>query len=123
MARFAIPPMNWEEALVAYPMPIQTIPPNLSAVVRAALPEATESDQGAKMMGHAQYWMTNKQDVRAMISPDDHHVKLYIRHVTADPTGALKVEGTGKNARQVKLRDGPAGDIRNLLRAVVAARG
>ncbi len=77
------------------------------------------------MMGYAQYWLDNKQDVPAMISPEDEMVKLYVHRVREDATGRLKVEGSGKNARHVKLwlkEEYDPDAIRDLLQQVVAAR-
>ena len=77
------------------------------------------------MMGYAQYWQDARQDVLAMISPEDGHVKLYVHHVRKDQTGQLKVEGTGKNARHVKFWPGDVDEaaIRSLLAQVMEARG
>lgn len=122
MSRFQTPPTNWEEVLAGYPAPMQALTVALRDVVRTALPQCTETVQGAKVMGYAQYWQDNRNDVLAMISPEDEHVKLYVHHVRADATGRLKVEGTGKNARHVKLRDLDVDAVDNLLQQVVAAR-
>lgn len=123
MARFATPPTTWEEVLVGYPAEMQAVTVELRDVVRAALPMATETVQGARVMGYAQYWIADRNDVVAMISPEDHHVKLYVHHITKDQTGALKVEGTGKNARHVKLQSVDPEAVRGLLDQVLAARG
>ncbi|MGB1585554.1 MAG: hypothetical protein ACPHID_00725 [Thermoplasmatota archaeon] len=122
MSRFETPPTNWEEVLAGYPEPIQAITVALRDIVRDALPMCTETVQGARVMGYAQYWQDERNDVLAMISPEDEHVKLYVHHVRADATGRLKVEGTGKNARHVKLRAVDEGAVRGLLEQVVAAR-
>lgn len=121
-ARFTTPPKTWEEVMAGYSPDIQALATDLRAVVRDALPTCTESVGGAKMMGYSQYWLDGRSDVLAMISPEDPHVKLYVHHITKDATGALKVEGTGKNARHVKLRDLDAGAVRALLAQVMAAR-
>lgn len=123
MARFESPPTNWEEVLAGYPAAMQDVTVALRDVVRAALPMASETVQGAKMMGYAQYWIDGRNDVVAMISPEDEHVKLYVHHIRTDATGNLKVEGTGKNARHVKLTSVDADAVRALLAQVLDARG
>ncbi|MGB0652060.1 MAG: DUF1801 domain-containing protein [Thermoplasmatota archaeon] len=123
--RFETPPTDWAGVHAGYPDEIVRLTKEVRAVVVDALPECQETVQGARMMGYAQYWQAERNDVLAMISPEDEHVKLYVHHVKKDATGALKVEGTGKNARHVKLRpaDGlPEAAIRALLAQVVEAR-
>lgn len=88
-------------------------------LVVAELPMLTEAVGGAKMMGYAQYKLG--KDVWVMISPEDAHVKLYFHNLTKDATGQLQVEGTGKNARHVKLFDVLEQPIRDLLAQVAAA--
>lgn len=123
MARFETPPTNWEEVLAGYPSAMQEVTVALRDVVRDALPMATETVQGAKMMGYAQYWIDERNDVVAMISPEDAHVKLYVHHIRSDASGNLKVEGTGKNARHVKLTSVDPAAIQSLLNQVLDARG
>lgn len=125
MARFETPPTTWDEVLAGYPAPTAALTESLRDAVRDALPEATETVAGARMMGYAQYWLAERNDVLCMISPEDEHVKLYVHHVRRDASGALKVEGTGKNARHVKLRawdDATEAAVRGLLAQVVEAR-
>lgn len=63
-------------------------------MAKATIPGATQNMGGAKMMGYAQYCLDGPEDVRAMIGPEDKHVKLYVHHSTTDATGVLEVEGT-----------------------------
>ena len=126
MARFAVPPTNWHEVHAGYAPEVVATTKRLREIVVAALPDCTETVTGAKVMGYAQYWKDGRNDVLAMISPEDTHVKLYVHHVRKDATGRLKVEGTGNNARHVKLPldgswDGDA--VRGLLNQIAAARG
>lgn len=125
MVRFETPPTNWDEVHAGYPADIQALTQDLREVVVEALPQCTETVQGARVMGYAQYWQDTRNDVLAMISPEDAHVKLYVHHVRQDATGRLKVEGTGKNARHVKILPGAldAEAVRGLLHQVVEARG
>lgn len=97
----------------------------LRELVVEPLPGCTESVGGAKTMGYAPYWERDRQDVLAMISPEDTHIKLYLHHVRSDPSPRLRVEGPGKNARHVKLQlDGDRDEaaIRDVLR-LAARRG
>lgn len=126
MPRFETPPTTWDEVHAGYGADVVATTKRLREVVVDALPQCTETVQGAKVTGYAQYWKDDRNDVLAMISPEDSHVKLYVHHVRKDRTGRLKVEGSGKNARHVKLPldgswDGDA--VRDLLEQVVAARG
>ena len=123
MPRFETPPTDWDEVLAGYPEGIGRLTVALRDVVRDALPTATETVQGARTMGYAQYWIDGRNDVVAMISPEDAHVKLYVHHVRTDATGRLKVEGTGKNARHVKLTQVDEAAVRGLLTQVLEARG
>lgn len=125
MPRFSTPPTTWDEVHAGYADDAVATTKRLREVVVAALPGCTETVQGAKVMGYAQYWLTDRNDVLAMISPEDTHVKLYVHHVRKDETGRLKVEGSGKNARHVKLPlDGSWDEdaVQGLLEQVVAAR-
>jgi hypothetical protein len=125
-SRFQTPPSNGAEVHAGYNPQTVARTKWLRAIVTETLPQCTETVQGAKMMGYSQYWMDSKSDVLAMISPEDKMVKLYIHHITEDSTGQLKVEGTGKNARHVKLwldHEYESNAIRGLLAQVVAARG
>lgn len=125
MVRFDVRPQTWDEVHAGYSKQTVARTKWLRSVVASALPQCTESVQGARMMGYAHYWQESRQDVLAMISPEDEMVKLYIHHVRKDATGRLKVEGTGKHARHVKLwldQEYDEEDLRNLLAQVVAAR-
>ncbi len=124
-ARFDVPPTNWDEVHAGYGPETAARTKWLQNIVAKALPQCTESVQGAKMMGYSQYWLDNRQEVLAMISPEDNMVKLYVHHIKKDRTGALKLEGAGKNTRHVKLwldQEYDADAIRGLLEQVFAAR-
>lgn len=118
-ARFETPPRTWDEVLAGYSAEIGERTRAIRDIVVNALPMCDEAVGGAKMMGYAQYKENGR--VFAMISPEDEHVKLYVHFVRKDETGQLKVEGTGKNARHVKLRDVPEQAIRDLLAQVIGA--
>lgn len=125
MPRFDTPPTTWDEVPAGYAPDVMATTKRLRDVVVEALPQCTEVIQGAKVMGYAQYWQDHRNDVLAMISPEDTHVKLYIHHVREDASGQLKVEGSGKNTRHVKLPLDGSWDqdaVRGLLEQVVAAR-
>lgn len=125
MPRFETPPTTWGEVHAGYGPDVVATTKRLRDVVVDALPDCTETVTGARVMGYAQYWLDDRNDVLAMISPEDTHVKLYVHHVRKDATGSLRLEGFGKNTRHVKLPlhgDLDEDAVRGLLEQVMAAR-
>lgn len=107
MARFDKPPRSWEALQTGYPAGIYDLARAVDAIIHRTVPEISAAVRGAKMMGYVNYEMTGIDGVLLRLSPEDDHVKLYVHHITADATGTLDVEGTGKNARHVKFRSAP----------------
>jgi len=103
MDRFATRPTSWEELEEGYRPDTMAITRDIADAVRSALPGASEQVKGALKMGYIDFWTDDSREVIARISPGDDLVRLYVHHIKTDASGRLKVEGTGKGARHVKL--------------------
>jgi len=120
MDRFTERPSTWQDLDQGYSPDIMRIA--TADAVRAALPGGQEQMKGALKMGDVDFWTDDPRQVIARINPGDDLVRLYVHHITSDASGRLKVEGTGKGARHVKIPgpvDSPA--VTRLIEQVHAA--
>jgi hypothetical protein len=92
-----------EEFLGTYPAEIQAITLKARALVREVMPDALEMvDLPAKMIA---YGLENTyKGMICVISPYAKHVNLGFSRGTSLPDATVLLEGTGKNARHIKLK-------------------
>jgi hypothetical protein len=113
-----------ESFLSTYSPPVQEIARKARALVLSVFPNAVEQvDIPGKLLGYGTD--TTYQGTVCVIMPYKEHVNLGFARGTSlpDPSGLL--EGTGKRARHVKLRNPEAVDnpaLRTLLEAAVAGQ-
>lgn len=72
--------------------------------ILAALPDASENVYGGKSVANVLYSIANTNDVVCGFQPQKNLLRVFFHHWSALKTAGYKVEGTGKNARHIKLK-------------------
>ena len=97
-------PTSFEALVDPFEPAIQQIAFSLRKLVKEFLPDFDEHIYGGLSVGNALYSRGETTRVLCGIQPARDHCKLYVHNVSDIKRKGLKIEGSGKNARHVKVR-------------------
>jgi len=97
-------PTTFDELTDPLPQEIQHIAFRLRKSIEKVLPEVDENVSGGKKMGMALYSFKNPNNVICGIQPTETMCKLYFHGWKELKKKGFELEGSGKNARHIKLR-------------------
>lgn len=103
MTVYGQPPTTFAELVAPFPAPIQAAAAALREVIFRILPDAHEHVSGGLKFANALYSLARPTNVVCGIQPTATHCKLYLHHVRPGDIPGVKVEGSGKHARHVKV--------------------
>ena len=106
MPKYEHPPASFGELIDPLPKEIQIIATRLRKVIKVTLPEADEAISGGSKMGMALYSLNNPNNVVCGFQPTESMCKLFFHSWEELANRGYKLEGSGKNARHLKLRTG-----------------
>jgi hypothetical protein len=98
------PPTTFDELINPLPKEVQGISKRLRKSIIEALPDVDEVINGGKKMGMALYSINNTNNVICGFQPTDTMCKLFFHGWKELENRGFKLEGTGKNARHIKIR-------------------
>lgn len=104
MATYIQPPTTFKELTKPLPEEIQNIASHLQKVIMDTLPDVDENVSGGKKMGMALYSFDNPNNVICGFQPTQSMCKLFFHGWKELNKQGFKLEGSGKNARHIKLR-------------------
>lgn len=104
MAAYKHTPTTFEELLKPLPEEIQKVTRLLRKNIREILPEADENVSGGAKMGMALYSFRNPNNVLCGFQPTESMCKLFFHGWEELKRRGFELEGSGKNARHIKLR-------------------
>lgn len=103
MSTYATPPTTFEELIAPFPRDIREAASALRAVVQSTIPNADEQVSGGLKFAMALYSIGPATNVACGLQPSAAHVKFFLHHVRPGDIPELKLEGSGKHARHVKV--------------------
>lgn len=98
------PPATFEELIKPLPDEIKIITSRLQKSILDTLPGVDENISGGKKMGMALYSFGNPNNVICGIQPTETMCKLFFHGWKELKKRGFELEGSGKNARHLKLR-------------------
>ena len=112
---------QFEEMIDGFNESVKTISCILRNKILSLDSDIVEHVGGGSKVGGASYSIGTAYNMIALISPADDHCKLYIHHFDKVDTSPLKLEGSGKHSRHIKLHDItelPRADLKRILHDV-----
>ena len=103
MTTYPTPPTTFEQLIAPFPANVQQAAAALRAAVLTRFPNAHEHVSGGLKFGTALYSFGSLTNVACGLQPTAAHCKFYLHHVKPGDITGLKLEGSGKNARHVKV--------------------
>lgn len=103
MTTYKQPPTTFDELIDPFPIAVRESAAGLRTLILETLPEAKEVVSGGLKFGTALYSVGRPTNVACGLQPTATHCKLYLHHVRPGDVADLKLEGSGKNARHVKV--------------------
>lgn len=97
-------PTTFSEMLAPIPEPTRKIATQLRTIIKAALPQADEAFYGGAKMGMVLYSIDGPNNVICGIQPTDKMCKLFFHGWKHLVESGYRMEGSGKNARHIKIR-------------------
>lgn len=113
---------SFDDILKRLPDSIRSIALELRRVIRAALPEADEGIHGGAKIGMALYSLAGPNNVVCGIQPTASACNLFFHGWASLVEHGYRLEGTGKNARHIKLRTLRDVDAADVVRMLAIAR-
>lgn len=114
MATYSEKPTTFEEIVAPFDPDVQATAEALRALIRETLPDFDENIYGGLSVANALYSRGGPNHVVCGIQPARDHCKLYVHHVADVRRDGIRIEGSGKNVRHVKVRKAD-GETVNLL--------
>jgi hypothetical protein len=108
MTTYKQPPTAFAELIAPFPAEVRESATTLRTLILEAMPEAHEHVSGGLRFGTALYSPGQPTNVACGLQPTEMHCKLYLHHVRPGDVADLKLEGSGKNARHVKVASSTA---------------
>lgn len=121
MPTYPHPPSTFAELVAPFPATVREAADALRARIREALPEAHEHVSGGLKFGTALYSVGRPTNVACGLQPTEAHCKLYLHHVRPGDVTGLRLEGTGTNARHVKVPSPEAAQHPAIAQAIARA--
>ena len=112
-------PKTPAEVFEGHPKPVRELAQQLRELAFETLPELTENAYGGAKVRLTLFSLGDPSNVVCGVQPADDGCLFYFHHVKPEDSPTLKIEGTGKHARHVKLRildRATIEEIRRLLR-------
>lgn len=100
---YPAPPTTFEQLVAPFAANVQEAAVALRAIFRARFPDAVESVSGGLKFATALYSFTRPTNVAFGLQPTPTHCKLFLHHVRPGDIAGLRLEGSGKHARHVKV--------------------
>ncbi len=104
MATHSEKPTTFEELIAPFNAPVQATAESLRTMIREPMPDFNENIYGGLSVANAHYSRGGPNHVVCGIQPALDHCKLYVHHVADVRRDGLRIEGSGKNTRHVKVR-------------------
>jgi hypothetical protein len=122
MSTYTQPPATFDELVAPFPDATRRTAFALRDLIRAALPGAGELVSGGLKIANVLYSLDRPTNVVCGIQPTSTHCKLYLHHVRPGDVAGLKVDGSGKNARHVKVASVAEAGRPEIAKALAQAR-
>lgn len=124
MTTYEKPPASFVQLIAPFPEPVRESAATLRALILKELPDAHERVSGGLKFATALYSVGQSTNVACGLQPTATHCKLYLHHVRPGDVVNLKLEGSGKNARHVKVESSTAARQPEIAAAIArASRG
>lgn len=118
MTTYTAPPTSFEELIAPFPTAVQEAAAALRAMARTHFPDAREHVSGGLKFATALYSFGRPTNVAFGMQPTPTHCKFFLHHVRPGDVAGLKLEGTGKHARHVKVASADAAERPELVEAM-----
>lgn len=97
-------PTSFSELLQPLPADVREVATRLRAIVQASVPDADEAVSGGAKMGMALYSIDGANNVICGIQPTEKMCRLFFHGWKQLEESGYRLEGSGRNARHIKLR-------------------
>jgi hypothetical protein len=97
-------PTSFKELLEPLPNDVRDVATRLREIIDRIIPDADEAVSGGTRMGMALYSMDGANNVICGIQPTESMCKLFFHGWQQLKAAGYRLEGSGKNARHVKVR-------------------
>jgi hypothetical protein len=103
MTTYEQPPTTFADLIAPFPADVRESAASLRSLIFEAMPDANEHVSGGLRFGTALYSLGRPTNVACGLQPTATHCKLYLHHVRPGEVANLRLEGSGKNTRHVKV--------------------
>lgn len=103
MAVYSKKPENFNDMIEPFPDEIKKISKALRKLILNTFEEADENIYGGLIVSTALYSYKNKMNVFCGIQPTDKFCRLFLHNIFDYHNDNIKIEGSGKNARHIKI--------------------
>lgn len=110
--------LEFEDILAGRSEPVKAIARILRNKILSLDSGISEDIFGGKSVQNASYSIGRVNNVIAVLSPAADHCKLYLHHFDKVDTAPLKLTGSGKHSRHIKLHDPeelPRAELKRIL--------
>jgi hypothetical protein len=97
-------PRDFSDLLKPVPESIREVATQLRKIIKTTLPDADEAFYGGSKMGMVLYSIDGPNNVICGIQPADSICKLFFHGWKRLGEAGYRLEGSGKNARHIKIR-------------------
>ncbi|WP_248517225.1 DUF1801 domain-containing protein [Salinarchaeum laminariae] len=97
-------PTSFEALLEPLPADVRDVATRLRELIQATIPDADESVSGGAKMGIALYSIGGANNVVCGIQPTEDTCRLFFHGWKQLEDGGYRLDGSGKNARHIKIR-------------------
>lgn len=118
MSVYQTPPATFDDLVEPMPENVRRNARDLRLLITEALPDAEENIYGGKKMGNSLYSIGGPNNVVCGLQPTERTCKLFVHGWRNLQDLGLRLEGSGKNARHVKV-DAVTDENRDLLTNLV----
>ena len=115
-------PTNFTELLKPVPESIREVATRLREIIKTALPNADENFYGGAKIGMVLYSIDGPNKVICGIQPTDSMCKLFFHGWKQLVEAGFHLEGSGKNARHIKIRSPHEIEHETVARMIQIAR-
>lgn len=121
MTTYTQPPTTFADLIAPFPAAVRESATTLRTLILEAMPEAHEDVSGGLKFAMALYSLGQPTNVACGLQPTAEHCKLYLHHVRPGDVNGLRLEGSGKNARHVKVASSAAAREAAIAAAITRA--
>ncbi len=98
-------PESFNEMIAPFLKEIRSVALGLRRMIRESLPESEENINGGLIVAIALNSIGGPAKVVCGIQPDKNQCRLFLHNVADVKLPGVKIEGTGKHARHVKVKE------------------